>query len=299
MIIKLLKDWGMGVTVRSFMFYINLHTNRLSLKEQTCIHNNNCKLLQQSVLSDLKHPNIITLLGFFATKRYNYLLLEYATCGDLFNYNKRYGLLSEQCIQVIAKQLLSGLKYIHSKGYVHCDIKLENILVFLSSEQNNIIIKYTDFGLATKWSQQEKQVIRAGSFYYASPEVIFLRPIYGPEIDVWSLGVVLFCLFYDDFPFFIDEHRVHYSHHQVENNGIIFDGPTRKRQISLSAVSLLRSMLTIGPLGSENRISLNDIEHHPWYLHTNPNGFDDEICCPIHNHINISLKPVTSWCKTS
>jgi 5'-AMP-activated protein kinase, catalytic alpha subunit len=144
------------------------------------------------VLKILKHPNIISFVEYIELDHVVYLVMEHGGT-ELYHYvNKQ--VLSETGVKSIFKQIVSAVKYIHSKGYIHGDIKLENTLI--NSEG---IVKIIDFGMA-KYDTGSNMYI-FGSPEYLSPEIIKRSDCKLSSGDIWATGVVLYTLLYDDYPF--------------------------------------------------------------------------------------------------
>ncbi len=173
-----------------------------------------------TILRGLHHPNIVRLFDMVETDRYIGIILEYASGGELFDYILNHRYLKDGSARRLFAQLVSGVGYLHKKGIVHRDLKLENLL--LDSNRNIII---TDFGFANTFDphedlseeeelnlQDRDQVKRlgldkvrsngmrkgdlmqtsCGSPCYAAPELVVSDSLYtGRKVDVWSCGVIL------------------------------------------------------------------------------------------------------------
>ena len=151
------------------------------------------------ILKELNHPNIISLKHFFYTKVENgqngpeiYLncVMDYfpQTLARILSTNFQSRKQLEPFIaQLYAYQMLSSLKYLHSKNIAHRDIKPQNILV---NPKNNKI-KLCDFGSAKKIEQGQKSIAYICSRFYRAPELIFGATDYTCQIDVWSMGCVI------------------------------------------------------------------------------------------------------------
>lgn len=173
-----------------------------------------------SILRDLSHPNIVRLHEMVETDRYIGIIMEYASGGELFDYilNNRY--LKDNSARRLFAQLVSGVGYLHKKGIVHRDLKLENLLL---DRNRNIII--TDFGFANTFNPADelgeeieynltnREFVKrmgldktdatgmrrgdlmqtsCGSPCYAAPELVVSDTLYtGRKVDVWSCGVIL------------------------------------------------------------------------------------------------------------
>lgn len=175
-----------------------------------------------TILRGVQHPNIVRLIDMIETDRYIGIILEYASGGELFDYILNHRYLKDHSARRLFSQLVSGVGYLHKKGIVHRDLKLENLLL---DRNRNIII--TDFGFANTFDANEElsedeelnlmdrdQVKRmgldkvkpngmrkgdlmqtsCGSPCYAAPELVVSDSLYtGRKVDVWSCGVILVC----------------------------------------------------------------------------------------------------------
>ena len=173
-----------------------------------------------SILRDLAHPNIVRLHEMVETERHIGIILEYASGGELFDYILNHRYLKDPAARRLFAQLVSGVGYLHKKGIVHRDLKLENLLL---DQNRNIII--TDFGFANTFDPEDdlsdeieynlsnKEFVRkfkldrldargmrrgdlmqtsCGSPCYAAPELVVSDSLYtGRKVDVWSCGVIL------------------------------------------------------------------------------------------------------------
>jgi serine/threonine protein kinase len=149
---------------------------------------------ERNILEKCNCDNIIKLIGVYSANGIHYNVLEYNKGIDLFDYFFIYkNPKNENIIKKIAYQTGKGLEYLHNKGIVHRDIKLENIII------NNDNIKIIDFDLAIDYKMNGRMKI-VGTTAYIAPEVLN-KIIYCNLNDIWSYGVTLYCLFFDLFPF--------------------------------------------------------------------------------------------------
>ncbi|CCD68545.2 Protein kinase domain-containing protein [Caenorhabditis elegans] len=140
-------------------------------------------------LSAPGHENVIRFLSIRTMPEHYFLIMEYADGGDLFDkISSEYRLTSSQAHGYF-KQLIAGLRYIHSKGVTHRDIKPENLMLTKAG-----VLKITDFGLGTLHiikGEESLMDTRCGTPQYAAPEVLVGNQYRGPPVDIWSAGVVL------------------------------------------------------------------------------------------------------------
>jgi calcium-dependent protein kinase len=151
----------------------------------------NIDLLQRElqILMTVDHPNIIKLYEVYEDPKFIHLVMEYCSGGELCDKILDKGLLTENEASNLMYKLLHAINHLHSEKISHRDIKPENILY--KSEAPNSDIKIIDFGLSSKFGEfEEKMHTVVGTPYYVAPEV--LEKNYGPECDVWSLGVIIY-----------------------------------------------------------------------------------------------------------
>ena len=118
------------------------------------------------------------------------MVMEYVDGGDLIEYIERHGQLTEKVAMRLLYQVMSALNHCHKMGIAHRDIKPDNLL--MDSKSGNVIL--ADFGLAVPWHPTRMLQGKVGSMLYAAPEVLLGTPYIGPEVDIWSAGVVFYCM---------------------------------------------------------------------------------------------------------
>lgn len=148
------------------------------------------------IASLLCHPHIVPMRDFFFSKSYFYLIFEYVSGVQLLDLVLTRGPLSEKTARRFFRQIASAVSYLHNNCIVHRDLKIENILV---DEHGSV--KIIDFGLSNFFDKTRFLSTFCGSLYFAAPELLRGIRYIGPEIDVWSLGVVLFVLLHGRVPF--------------------------------------------------------------------------------------------------
>ncbi|KAI9267916.1 kinase-like domain-containing protein [Phascolomyces articulosus] len=205
-----------------------------------------------ALLKRLSHPSIIKLFDVIETEKHIGMVMEYASGGELFEYILNRDYLEENVAREFFGQLISSVHYMHQKGVVHRDLKLENVL--LLDDQRHIVI--TDFGFANNCTGQE-DLLRTccGSPCYAAPELLVGTEYVGPAVDIWSCGVVLYAMVCGFLPF-DDHHNMSLLYKDMLEAPLMF--PPR---LSPEARDLLRQMLEPNP---ENRCKMETVLNHPW-----------------------------------
>ncbi|KAG5463280.1 MAG: kinase-like domain-containing protein [Olpidium bornovanus] len=148
------------------------------------------------IMKLLHHPHIVCLYEVVETKWTVFLVMEYSAGGELYDYLVVHGRMKEKEARAKFRQILSAVSYCHKKRIIHRDLKAENLL--LDSDLN---IKIADFGFSNLYDPDAKLETFCGSPPYAAPELFQGRRYTGPEVDVWSLGVILYVLTTGCLPF--------------------------------------------------------------------------------------------------
>lgn len=200
----------------------------------------------------LHHENIVNFEHFFEDKENVYILLELCSNQTLNDLIKRRKRLSEIEVQCYLLQILKGLKYIHNHKIIHRDLKPGNL--FLNQK---IQLKIGDFGLASKLEYDgQKRYSICGTPNYIAPEILEEKG-YSYEVDIWSLGVITYTMFFGVTPFETDDADKTYK--RIKANCYSFPVGIN---ISPQAKSLITQILNPDP---SKRLTIEQIEKHEFF----------------------------------
>lgn len=170
----------------------------------------------------LHHPNVTQLYEVIATENSIWLVTELCAGGELYDYLAEKGRLTEPEAKRMFGELCLAVNYVHENNVVHRDLKLENVLL-----DERCHIKLGDFGFTREYEQGRLLETFCGTTGYAAPEMLackkysgqgiryfphiallFTNHCHNAEVDVWSLGIILYCLLVGTLPFDDDDEDV-------------------------------------------------------------------------------------------
>eukprot|EP00271_Cylindrocystis_brebissonii_P012389 TRINITY_DN3084_c0_g1_i1.p1 TRINITY_DN3084_c0_g1~~TRINITY_DN3084_c0_g1_i1.p1 ORF type:complete len:503 (+),score=62.26 TRINITY_DN3084_c0_g1_i1:207-1715(+) len=243
-----------------------------------------------AVLRELEaHPNVVHLKGVFEDSKLIHLVEEICNSGTLFEEMQKHGgRVSEKEAKFLFWQLLNGVAACHAKGWMHRDLKLENVMLShiskqdhtntegettvgspeqddhsisldlknQSEEYNDLLVKLIDFGMAANVREKGFVTGRVGSPHYMAPEVIGGKH-YATSADMWSCGIILYCMLAGYFPF--------NGRNTVQLSSAIMRGELKFRKgwesVSPAAKNLVAQLVKVDP---KERLSATEALDHPW-----------------------------------
>ncbi|CAJ1990689.1 5'-AMP-activated protein kinase catalytic subunit alpha / AMPKa [Leishmania donovani] len=202
------------------------------------------------ILQLFSHPNICRLYEVISTPTDMYLIMEYVEGGELYDYIVQKGRVRESEARYIFQQIVCAIEYCHHFRVVHRDLKPENILL-----GTGLQVKLIDFGLSNITKDGEFLATSCGSPNYAAPEVISGKLYFGPEVDVWSCGVILYALLCGCLPFDEDSIPLLFSKIKKGKYAIPSNMQTGPRE-------LIQQILVVDPLV---RLTVPQIRDNAWF----------------------------------
>lgn len=199
------------------------------------------------------------------------MVLEYAG-GELFDYIVKKGRMSEPEARRFFQQMLCAVEYCHRYRVVHRDLKPENLLL-----DDKLNVKIADFGLSNIMTDGNFLKTSCGSPNYAAPEVINGKLYAGPEVDVWSCGVILYVLLVGRLPF--DDDHIPSLFAKIAKGAYILPS-----WMSAGAAGLIKKMLIVNPV---QRATIEEIRQDPWFLIDLP----DYLKPPAEPFFNTGIDP--------
>jgi len=211
------------------------------------------------ILTKCDHPNVVKMYAVYETETHLFLCLELLTGGELFDRIISKGHYSEDDARKLTLTLLEATRYLHSLGIAHRDLKPENIL--LKDETETSPIKITDFGLSKIFADdlQGEVVMKTacGTPGYVAPEVL-THEIYSEQVDMWSIGVIVYILLCGFPPFYGDNDAQMFK--KIKAGQYKFLAPYWD-PISPEAKDFVAKLLIVDP---KKRLNSMDALKHPW-----------------------------------
>jgi len=203
-----------------------------------------------SILKLVRHKYIVQLYEILQTSQHIFIIMEYCEGKEILDYILTKNHLSELESLKYFQQLINCLFYLHSQNIAHRDIKIDNMLL-----DSNKDLKLIDFGLSTKYTDDDLLDQPCGTVVYAAPEVLEGKEYHGMLADVWSSGIVLYGMIAGYLPFSDKDDEV--------NKKLVIKGQIKMPDFFSDQVKdLLKHMLDVNPM---TRYTLQEIKDHPWF----------------------------------
>lgn len=191
------KETGEQVAVKIIPRQSTETEHRTQQERERAEHSKEIRTAREAAIVTLvDHPYICGMRDVLRTNYHWYMLFEYVNGGQMLDYIISHGRLKEKQARKFGRQIASALDYCHRNSIVHRDLKIENILISKTGD-----IKIIDFGLSNLFSPRSTLKTFCGSLYFAAPELLQAKQYTGPEVDVWSFGIVLYVLVCGKVPF--------------------------------------------------------------------------------------------------
>jgi len=201
------------------------------------------------IQTNLRHPNILRMYGYFYDETRIFLILELAPGGELFKILRNARRFSEERAAGYIKALASALHYCHTKHVIHRDIKPENLLIGMGGK-----IKIADFGWSVHAPGMRRKTV-CGTLDYLAPEMV-RKHTHNESVDTWCLGILMY-------EFLVGRPPFEHSDSDATYHAICYDQPVFPPYISPEAQDLMLKLLQ---KDSSQRMSLVDVATHPWIL---------------------------------
>ena len=206
---------------------------------------------ENEIITKFNHINVVYVFEILEEENNIYIVMEYCSKGELFDYIVSHRRLNEDEASVFFYQLINGVEYIHKKGVAHRDLKPENLLLTVDKT-----LKIIDFGLSHEYDENSLLKTKCGSPSYAAPEIIRGKLYDGFKTDIWCCGIILYAMLCGYLPF------------EGENNRELFCSilgcnPEYPPFLSQISKELIQGLLKVDP---EERLTIEEIKNSDFYL---------------------------------
>ena len=208
------------------------------------------------------HPHIVALRDVYETEEGWYLVMELVTGGELFERLVSKGAYSEKEASVLLRQMGEAIAYLHSRGVCHRDLKPENLLLG-ESKTGETVVKICDFGLSVALEKGSTLSDKQGTWAYWAPEM-FSAARYGKEVDMWSLGIILYIILSGRHPFDDEGLSDAAMRARIRRGAYDFEGGAWGH-VSSEARGLIRDLLQHDP---SKRLGAEALLSHEWVVGT-------------------------------
>jgi serine/threonine protein kinase len=236
------------------------------------------------ILSKVDHENIVRMHAIFDTEEHLFIVMELMEGGELYEEIIQRSVFSEKDSAVIVKQLLEALTYLHAQGIVHRDLKLENLLLHKKGE---LTVKLADFGLSRLFKPGSQMYTACGTPFYVAPDILLATDEsgYGPNVDMWAVGVLLYILLSGRLPFSGDNDDDLFR--AIMEGDLVWKSP-QFDEVSEEAKDLISHLIVVD---TDKRYNAEQALQHPFIQNNNNTK-------PLHNTFSAGLKELSNFSKT-
>lgn len=215
---------------------------------------------EMAAMIEAVHPNVVRVYDIIKANHRLYIFMEFCGGGDIMGYLKKHGPIPVPKTNYWFKQASEGLAYLHDDLHIsHRDIKVDNILL---DEQTPANAKLSDFGFAKKsWDDNDEIIMSetfCGTLPYQCPQIIRKKKYDPFKADVWAMGIVLFGMLNDKFPFHYDKGKEQ-MYKEMKNPEHVGQRYVKKQCKHVR--HLIKKMLE---LDENDRFSMKDVVKHKW-----------------------------------
>jgi calcium/calmodulin-dependent protein kinase I len=219
------------------------------------------------ILSKIDHDGVVRMHQIFDTEETLFIVMELMEGGELYEEIIKRSLFCEKDASKILKQIVEALQYLHSQNVVHRDLKLENLLLKekVSSETTDLKVKIADFGLSKLYSGNSMHTA-CGTPFYVAPDILLADDDdagYGPPVDMWAVGVLLYILLSGRLPFSGDSDDELFKN--ILDACIVWKSP-QFDNVSDDAKDLISKLLVVEP---KTRYTAQQVLEHPFIINNN------------------------------
>ncbi|KAI7904445.1 kinase-like domain-containing protein [Cokeromyces recurvatus] len=234
----------------------------------------------KSFASDLNHPNIVQVYDVMIENDYIYIVMDYIEGGELFDHIRQAKGLSPSTSRRWFRQLIQAVDYIHKNNIIHRDLKPENIMIDKSQR-----LRICDFGFGNIVKRQHEVLnTYCGSPFYAAPEMVTATPYYGPPVDLWSCGVILYAMLTGSLPFQGGDMPALF--HRISSG--IYTVPS---SVNKDAIDLISRLLC---RDAKQRYSAEDCLNHPWLASSSSSSLSSQRTTNFFKHYSLRCFPISS-----
>jgi len=230
--------------------------------------------------SCLTYPFIVHTYFYWQSRRYLYIITDYVENGELLSLWLRIRRFPELIVKIYIAQVAMVLDYLHSKGIIYRDVKMENILL---DENGNI--KIIDFGLSKWLPLGQRTTTICGTLQYIAPEVLSVRP-YDHRVDWWSLGILMYACLFGEYPVSATKDHISMANKVLNHK---FNLPLNGYENKIDVKELLYNLLEKNP--NQRLCSLNDLRQTLFMSNIN----FDHIYSKLYSPITILMNAKNEW----